>query len=428
MGSDTCGSIRIPAANNNLFGLRVTQGLSSRDGIIPLSHTQDVGGPLARSMIDLVTVLDVTVGTDPADEQTAAASGHVPETFHDFLKKDALEGARLGLLTEYLGEVAPFSEVSKVVRQAVTVMTDNGAIVVELEIEGLAELLEDTSVIDSEFKFDLEKYLKQSNAPIQSLAELLESGRYHAALEQRYRRSIGIKDNSEKYLGRLANRVEVARLLVEAMAKYDLDALVYPTLRVKPSFVGEDQFGSVCRIAAHSGMPAITLPAGFTADGLPVGVELLAKPFEEDSLVAMGYAYEQAAKPRRPPSRTPSLVSDVLSYEFELRSPLAGGQLHLDRTTQILRYELQIPNVKGSDILDVKVHRGGPDENGPVIELLGKDRRGSVPIRNSDIDDLLEGNLYFVIYTRDAPLGAIRGQVQLLQGARQSTNGKWGIL
>jgi len=67
MGSYTCGSIRIPSANNNLFGLRVTQGLSSRDGIIPLSHTQDVGGPLARSMIDLVTVLDATVGVDPAD-------------------------------------------------------------------------------------------------------------------------------------------------------------------------------------------------------------------------------------------------------------------------------------------------------------------------------------------------------------------------
>jgi len=414
MGSDTCGSIRIPSANNNLFGLRVTQGLSSRDGIIPLSHTQDVGGPLARSMVDLVTVLDATVGVDPADEQTAAALGHVPESFHDFLKADALEGARLGLLTEYLNEAAPFSEVSKVVRQAVAVMTDNGAEVVELEIEGLAELLKDTGVINMEFKFDLERYLKQSNAPIQSLAELLESGRYHAALEQRYRRSIDIKENSEKYRRRLVNRTEVARLLVEAMTKHDLDVLVYPTLRVKPSFVGENQFGSVCRIAAHSGMPAIALPAGFTADGLPVGVELLAKPFEEGRLIALGYAYERVAKPRRPPSRTPSLVSDVLSYAFELRSPLAKGQLHLDRTTQILHYELQIPNVKGGDILDVKVHRGGPDENGPVIELLGKDRRGFVPIRNSNVNDLLEGNLYLVFYTRDAPLGAFRGQVQRL--------------
>jgi hypothetical protein len=198
------------------------------------------------------------------------------------------------------------------------------------------------------------------------------------------------------------------------MTTHNLDVLVYPTLRVKPSYVGENQFGSACQIAAHSGMPAITLPAGFTADGLPVGVELLAKPFEEDRLIALGYAYEQVATPRRPPSRTPSLVNDVLSYQFELRSPLAKGQLRFDRSVQVLHYELQIPSVKDSDILDVKVHRGSPDENGPIIELLGKDRQGSVPIRNSDVNDLLEGNLYLVIYTRDAPFGAIRGQIRRL--------------
>jgi len=411
MGSDTCGSIRIPAANNNLFGLRVTQGLSSRDGIIPLSHTQDVGGPLARSMIDLVTVLDATVGVDSADEQTAVASGHVPESYHDFLKADALEGMRLGLLAEYLREDAPFGEVTKVVRQAVAVMTDNGAEVVDLDIEGLDNLLKDSSVIDLEFKFDLENYLQKSNAPIQSLSEMLESGRYHAALEHRYRRSADAEENSEKYRNRLANRTEIARMITEAMTTHDLDALVYPTLRVKPNFVGENQFGSVCWIASHSGLPALTMPAGFTRDGVPVGVELLARPFEENRLIALGYAYEQVAKPRRPPSRTPSLVSDVLSYQFEFRSPLARGQLRFDRPTQVLHYELQITDVDDSDILDVKVHRGGPDTNGPIIELLGSDRQGSVLIRNSNVNDLLQGKLYLVIYTSDAPLGAARGQI-----------------
>jgi Asp-tRNA(Asn)/Glu-tRNA(Gln) amidotransferase A subunit family amidase len=414
MGSDTCGSIRVPAANNNLFGLRVTQGLSSRDGLIPLAHTQDVGGPLARSMIDLVTVLDITVGPDPADAQTAVADGRVPEAFHDFLKADALQGARLGLLAEYLSEGAPFGEVSKVIRQAVAVMTDNGAEVVEVEIEGLDELLEDTNVIDMEFRTDLERYLRRSNAPMQSLSEILESGRYHSALEERYRRSVDIEENSEKYRNRLAKRKEVARLLVESMTTHNLDAFIYPTMRVKPKFVGEPQFGSLCRIAAHSGLPAITLPAGFTPDGLPVGVELLARPFEDGRLIALGYAYEQVAKPRRSPPRTPSLVSDVLAYQFELHAPLIKGQLRFERSTQTLHYELQIPTVKDHDILDVKVHRGGPDENGPVIELLGKDRRGSVAIRNSNVNDLLEERLYLLIYTRDAPFGAIRGQIRRL--------------
>ena len=411
MGSDTCGSIRIPAANNNLFGLRVTQGLSSRDGIIPLSHTQDVGGPLARSMVDLVTVLDATVGVDPADEQTTVAPGRVPETYHDFLKADALEGVRLGLLTGYLREEAPFGEVSTVVRQAVAVMTDNGAEAVDLEIEGLDKLLRDSSVIDMEFKFDLENYLRLSKAPIRSLSEILESGRYHAALEQRYRRSADAEENSKKYRDRLVKRTEIARLITEAMTTHDLDVIVYPTLRVKPKFIGENQFGSLCRIAAHSGLPALTMPAGFTLDGLPVGVELLANPFEENRLIALGYAYEQVARPRRPPSRTPSLVSDVLSYQFQIRSPLAKGQLRFDRSTQILHYELQMPSVDDRDILDVKLHRGGPDAHGPVIELLGTDHQGFVPIRNSDVDDLLEGQLYMVVYTRDAPLGAIRAQI-----------------
>jgi amidase len=414
MGSDTCGSIRIPVANNNLFGLRVTQGLSSRDGIIPLSHTQDVGGPLARSMVDLVTVLDATVGVDPVDAQTAAASGHVPETFHSFLQADALQGARLGLLAGYMKEAAPFGEVSRVVRQAVEAMAENGAEVVEVDIAGLDELLRETSVIDMEFKFDLENYLRRSNAPVQSLSEVLESGRYHAALEDRYRRSIEIEEDSEEYRNRLANRAEVARLLTEALSAHDLDVLVYPTLRVKPRFVGESQYGSLCRIAAHSGFPAISLPAGFTADGVPVGVELLAKPFEDGRLIALGYAYEQVAGPRRPPSRTPSLVSDVLSYDFEIRSSRIKGQLRFERPTQVLHYELKFSNVKDRDILDVKMHRGAADTNGPVIELLGKDRKGLVAIQNSDVNDLLEGKLYVVVYTREAPLGAIRGQIQHL--------------
>jgi amidase len=424
MGSDTCGSIRIPAANNNLFGIRVTQGLSSRDGIIPLSHTQDVGGPLARSMIDLVTVLDATVGTDPVDKQTAAATGNVPDTYRNFLKANALEGARLGLLSEYAQKTAPFGEVSKVFQQAVAVMMKSGAKVIQLDIEGLDKLLDDTSVIDMEFKFDLETYLQQSNAPVKSLSEILESGRYHAALEKRYRRSDAAEANSEKYLKRLENRIALARLLDETMTSHNLDALVYPTIRVKPAFVGEGQFGSVCWIAAHSGFPAITLPAGFTDDGLPVGLELLAKPFKEGRLIELAYAYEQIAKPRRSPSRTPSLVSDVLSYRFEIRSPKLTGGLHLDRSTQTLHYYIQVQGVENSDILDIKIHRGAADTKGPVIELLGKDRKGAVPVRNSDLNDLLAGNLHMIVYTRDAPLGTIRGQVQRVEAQRrlESTN------
>ena len=411
MGSDTCGSIRIPAASNNLFGMRVTQGLSSRDGIIPLSHTQDVGGPLARSMIDLVTVLDLTVGVDPADKQSAAAAGHIPGTYHDSLKDDSLDGARLGLLTDYLRETAPYRDVTSVVRQAVKLMADGGAELVEIQIDGLDDLLKNTGVIDMEFKFDLNGYLEDSNAPVRSLAEILESGRYHAALEERYRRSDGAEENSDKYVNRLANRGKLASLIVETMTAHDLDALVYPTMRTKPNFVGEGQSGSLCQIAAHSGMPSISLPAGFTPDGVPVGIELLAKPFEEGRLIALGYAYEQFVKPRRAPTRMPSLVSDVIEIQFELQSSPATGELRLHRPTQVLHYELNIPDVDEDDILDVKLHRGATATNGPVIALLGKELNGSLSFGNEDLKDLLEGRLYIVVYTRDGQTGAIRGQI-----------------
>ena len=307
MGSDTCGSIRIPAANNNLFGLRVTQGLSSRDGIIPLSDTQDVGGPLARSMIDLVTVLDVTVGEDPADEQTRGASAHIPETYRRHLQAASLEGARLGLLTDYLQEAGEYGDVSRVIRKATGLMAENGAEIVEIEIEGLEDLRTSTSVINYEFREGLNDYLVRSNAPVKSLARILETGQFHPVMEDRFRRSESTDATAKEYFDRLKRREELARLLVGAMASNQLDALVYPTLRVKPNFVGEKQSGSLCHIAAHSGLPAMSLPAGFTPDGVPVGIELLARPVEEGRLIERGFSWEQAAVPRQPPTLTPSL-------------------------------------------------------------------------------------------------------------------------
>jgi Asp-tRNA(Asn)/Glu-tRNA(Gln) amidotransferase A subunit family amidase len=406
MGSDTCGSIRIPAANNNLFGLRVTQGLSSRDGIVPLSHSQDVGGPLARSMVDLAIVLDATVGEDPADAQTAGAEAHVPATFLEFLEADALEGARLGLLTAYLRTESPYGAVSEVIRGAVATMKDNGAEILELEIDDLAELLRNTSLIDYEFTTDVAAYLSASNAPVQSIEELLESGLYHEALEERYRRSVARAADTEERLARLDRQAELRRLLIETMDVHELDALVYPTLRVKPVFLGEPQYGSLCRISAHSGLPAISVPAGFTPDGLPVGVELLARPFEDGRLVALGYAWEQLAKPRRAPQRTPSIVSDALNYGFEVRAESVRGKLRLERPTQVLHYEFETTGATSEDIVDIKLHRGA---TGPIIELLGSGLSGSVSIPNDELDPLLDEELYVVVYGRDEPRG--HGQI-----------------
>lgn len=410
MGSDTCGSIRVPAASNNLFGLRVTQGLSSRDGIVPLSHTQDVAGPLARSMIDLVTILDVTVGEDPSDRQTSGAADHVPPTFHDFLQADALDGARLGLLTEYLDTAAPYGEVTKVVRAAIARMSAVGAEIVDVEIEGLDELLRRSSVIDYEFATDVEAYLQASGAPLSSIPELLESGMFHSALEERYRRSVARAANTEEHRERLARRSEIRRRLIAAIRDNDLDALVYPALRVKPVFIGAPQYGSLCRLAAHSGLPALAVPAGFTRDGVPVGVELLAEPFADGRLIALGYAWEQVAQPRRVPARTPSLVSGTLSYDFVIRASGIRGRLRLDRPSQVLDYELEAAGIVVDDIVDLKLHRGS--DKGPAIQLFGPQLAGSVPISNEALEQLVTEQLYVVVYTKQAPRGHARGRIE----------------
>jgi Asp-tRNA(Asn)/Glu-tRNA(Gln) amidotransferase A subunit family amidase len=412
MGSDTCGSIRIPAAYNNLFGLRVTQGLSSRDGIVPLAHTQDVGGPIARSVIDLVTVLDATVGEDPADASTKGAGEHLPASYREFLQSDALRGSRLGVLAPYLDAASPYSEVTRIIRDALATMADHGAEIIELEIDGLDELLGNTSVVDYEFTTDVEAYLRAVGAPVNSVEELIESGRYHEALEARYRRSMARAGDEDEHGARVARQVELQRLLVDAMDGRNLDALIYPTMRVKPAFVGQPQYGSLCRVAAHSGLPAISIPAGFTPDGLPVGIELLARPFADGRLIALAYAWEQLAQPRRSPPRTPSLISDTPGFAFEIRTPSMVGELRLDRPTQALHYDLEISGVSADQILDIKLHRGGDGENGPVIELLGPGLRGSLPLRNEHLDALLNGRLYLVVHTRTAPRGGPRGQIK----------------
>jgi amidase len=415
MGSDTCGSIRIPAANNNLFGLRVTQGLVSRHGIVPLSHTQDVGGPIARSVVDLAIVLDATLGPDPADPQTAEAARHIPPTYTAFLRRESLKGARLGLLRPYLRSEQPEKEVTDVVLSAVESMKKEGAETIDVDVENLSELLDGSGVIGMEFKFDLEDYLASApGAPVKSLGEILDRGLFHEALGAVFRASNEAEKGSAKYLAALAKREELKAALLEVMERERLDAIVYPTLRMKPARVGDPQSGTSCAVSANSGLPAFSLPAGFTEDGVPVGVELLGRPFDEPRLIAMAYAYEQGAQPRRPPPRTPSLVSSDLAVSFHLTSDDAiDGEALLDRPTQTLRYELQLKDVLADEIVDWKLHRGGPGESGsgPVIALLGRERRGEVPIRNEDLASLLSGKLYVEVYTRARPQGAGRARI-----------------
>ena len=311
MGSDTCGSIRIPAAYQNLFGLRATRGLSSRTGVIPLSDTQDVAGPLARSVTDLAIMLDATVGADPADAVTANATAHVPKSYVESLAPGALQGARIGILRSLFVMQPEDSEGNPVYEAAIAGMRAAGAEVFDVELPDLGALLADNNATPYEFLEDFARYLaKQGGAPLGSLQEIVAAGLYHDQLEARFRDAVAQPGrNYPGYRAVLAKRAATRAATDALFARERLDALLYPSALGRPPVIGAENIASNCRLSAVTGLPALAIPAGFTVRGIPVGIELLGPAFSEPRLLALGYGWEQAAKPRQAPFSTPPLVA-----------------------------------------------------------------------------------------------------------------------
>ncbi len=183
MGTDTSGSIRIPSSHNSIVGLRPSLGLSSRAGIIPFGHTQDTGGPMARTVEDIALILDATAGYDAADPSTAASSGRMPRTYVSSLKTGVLKNARIGVLTEFFGTAPEDGEVAAVVRRAVDEMKTLGATALDVEVPDLAKLVAAANLLTQEIKFYLGGYLKSAGAYASSVGDLLESGLHSSSLQ-----------------------------------------------------------------------------------------------------------------------------------------------------------------------------------------------------------------------------------------------------
>ncbi|MCM3760985.1 amidase family protein [Alkalihalobacillus oceani] len=306
LGTDTGGSIRIPAAFNSLVGIRPTIGLTSRDGIIPLALTQDVGGPLARTVADAAHMLDATAGYDEKDVVTAWSKGQIPASYTDYLDVDGLQGARIGVARELFSDAAESQEVNRLVEQAVRDMERLGAEMIDITLPNLEEISQYPSLSSWEFKFQLNDYLAELGpaAKHQSLTDIIESGE----IEQSMRDSLIARNereslDEEEYKDIVLFRTRITQeSIMKAMADHDLDAIVYPTTTHPAALVGQNQTsGTNNRLSAFSGFPAISLPAGYTSAGTPVGVELLAGRFEEPLLIKLGYSYEQGTQHRKAP-------------------------------------------------------------------------------------------------------------------------------
>jgi amidase len=310
VGTETDGSIVSPANACGLVGLKPTVGLASRAGIIPISHTQDTAGPMARTVRDAALLLAAMAGADPADSATQQADAQRPADFTQFLTSNALKGARLGLVKNFLGVHA---HVDAVILPALETIKAQGATLVEVELKSTAYDEAELEVLLYEFKADLCAYLQARGGAIQDLAALMAYNEQHRTQEMPFfgqellaqAQSNGPLTQAP-YVQALAACAQARRDIVELLQQHQLQALVAPT--GGPAWLidhlnGDSGSPSFSSPAAVAGCPHLTVPAGL-ALGLPVGLSFVAAPWQEGRLLGLGYAFEQATMARRPPRYT----------------------------------------------------------------------------------------------------------------------------
>jgi len=318
-GTDTGGSIRVPSSFNSLVGLRPTIGLSSRSGIVPLALSQDVGGPIARTVTDVAIALGIVAGYDLNDPVTAGSIGNVP-IYTDYLNPNGLVGARIGVAREVFGlDSNPESaKTNAVINVAIENLKSLGADVVDITIPNLATILGYPSLSRFEFKRDLNDYLAERPVPpsgVRTLSDIIDSGLYLKAFEASYidRDTITPPDQNPTYQRIVAERPGITQTsLLQALAGFD--AIIYPSVASPPNVFGQSlASGSGNRLSPFSGFPAISVPAGFTADGLPVGLEFLGRAYDESTLLKLAYGFEQGTLARRSPDSTPPLAGETVA-------------------------------------------------------------------------------------------------------------------
>jgi amidase len=323
VGTETDGSIVCPSGANGLVGIKPTVGLISRTGIIPISHTQDTAGPMARTVADAAVLLGAMTGVDPLDPVTAASRGKSETDYAPALKADGLKGARIGVARKRYFGYSPVTDT--LIDAAIAAMKAQGAILVDPADIPTASRLDDCEfeILLYEFKAGLNKYLETRGraAAVHSLKDLIA---FNTRERQREMAFFGqeILVMAEKkgpltsaaYRKALTTcRARSRTLGIDAvMTRLRLDAIVAPT--GSPAWptdlINGDHFlGASSTPAAVAGYPSITVPAGF-AYGLPVGVSFIGRPWTEAKLISFAYAYEQATKHRKPPtfSATASLL------------------------------------------------------------------------------------------------------------------------
>jgi amidase len=312
VGTETDGSIVSPSSINGIVGIKPTVGLVSRTGVIPISHSQDTAGPMARTVRDAAILLEALAGIDTNDPATSRGRRR-PVDFTHHLTPDALKGARIGVVRKYFGFLPAVDEVMK---DALGALTAQGAVLVDpADIATIGKFDDsETTVLRYELKADLNRYLARlgPSAPVHSLKEIIEYNERHASTEMPFfGQETFLKAeakgplSSKEYLSALQKNHQLARKegIDEVMDRLKLDALVAPTdgpAWVTDLITGDHYIGGSSTAAAVAGYPSITVPAGFVF-GMPVGISFFGRAWSEASLIRLAFAYEQSTKARRRP-------------------------------------------------------------------------------------------------------------------------------
>ncbi|MCU1348453.1 MAG: amidase, partial [Acidobacteria bacterium] len=313
IGSETDGSVVCPSSSSALVGLKPTLGLLSRAGIIPIAHSQDTAGPMARTVRDAAILLGALTGVDERDTLTMESRGHVEADYTTFLDADGLKGARIGVARQYFG----FNDrVDKLMEEAIATIKRLGATIVDPANMATSGKYDDTEteVLLYEFKAGINKYLAglAPNVKPRTLADLIRFNEEHAAEEMPY---FGQEQflkaekkgplTSEAYKKALAKNRRLSRAegIDAVLKKHKLDAVIAPTggpVWTTDLLNGDHFTGGYSSASADAGYPHITVPAGFIS-GLPVGLSFFAGAWSEPALLRYAYAFEQATKARKGP-------------------------------------------------------------------------------------------------------------------------------
>ncbi|KAJ0298513.1 hypothetical protein COL516b_009899 [Colletotrichum fioriniae] len=324
LAEDTGGSIRLPASYCNVVGIRVTPGLVSRAGFCPLIKSQDTPGPLARNVMDCALMLDCMVGFDPQDDATGLAAsisalgiprgGSYASGLGEGDKK--LAAARIGVLRELFG---PDSDehchaVNKVVNSALDKIRSTGTECIDVNIESLNDDLTYGQIYFQQSRHDINSFLATKPHLPQDIADMVprivpEDKPFHDIL---CGLAHGPKDPKEDptYLDRLARREGLKRKTACLIAAHQLDALVFPDVKIPPPAIAEatsDRFRKTgyptnTLLSSTTRLPAMSIPVGFTDEGLPVGLEILGLEFQEQKLLELGRGVESLLGARRKPN------------------------------------------------------------------------------------------------------------------------------